>query len=208
MKAIFHDVQQNTEEWESLRIGKITSSSMGLIMANYGKAFGDPAKRHALKIALERMSGLKAEYSFSNDHTERGHEQEPIARSEYEAMMFVDVQNGGFFELGNIGASPDGLIGDNGLIEIKSVIAPVHYATLKRGGFDPAYQWQLYSNLKTTEREWIDFVSYCGEFVEPKRVLIHRINANDCIDQFQMIDKRVAEFEELISEIIESINKG
>ena len=107
MKAIFHDVQQNTEEWESLRIGKITSSSIGLIMANYGKAFGDPAKRHALKIALERMSGLKAEYSFSNDHTERGHEQEPIARSEYEAMMFVDVQNGGFFELGNIGASPD-----------------------------------------------------------------------------------------------------
>ena len=208
MKAIFHDVQQNTEEWESLRIGKITSSSMGLIMANYDKAFGDPAKRYALKIALERMSGVKAEYSFSNSHTERGHEQEPIARAEYEAMMFVDVQNGGFFDLGNIGASPDGIVGEKGLIEIKSVIAPVHYATLKRGSFDPAYQWQLYANLKTTEREWIDFISYCEEFVEPKRMLIHRVNANDCAEQFQMIDKRISEFESLVAEIIESIKKG
>ena len=67
----FHDVQQNTDEWQALRLGKATASNFACIMANDGKAFGDPAKRYALQLALELATGKKAEYSFSNEHMER-----------------------------------------------------------------------------------------------------------------------------------------
>lgn len=205
MSAKFYDVEQNTDEWLALRVGKVTSSSMGCVMANYGKAFGEPAKKYALQIALERITGKKAEYSFSNDHTARGHEQEPIARMMYESLNFVDVRNGGFFEAGTLGASPDGLVEHDGLIEIKSVVASTHYDTLVRGSFDPSYKWQLYSNLKITEREWIDYVSFCDEFTDEKKTIIHRIYAHDCPDYFSMIDERLHEFEGLIKQTIERI---
>ena len=99
----FHDVPQNSPEWEALRLGKATASRFACFMANDGKAFGDPAKRYALQIALERVTGRKAEYSFKSDDTDRGHEQEPVARMLYEAEHFVDVANGGFFDCGDYG---------------------------------------------------------------------------------------------------------
>ena len=120
---IWHDVEQNGEEWDALRLGKATASNFGLIMANDGKAFGEPAKRYAIQLALEQIKGCKSEFGFSNEHMERGHEQEPIARMLYEEMNFVDVDNGGFFDHETYGDSPDGLVGQDGLVEIKSVIA-------------------------------------------------------------------------------------
>ena len=91
---IFHDVEQNTDTWDELRLGKATASKSPSWMANDGKAFGEPAQRYALQLALERITGRKAEYSFKNDDMERGHEQEPIARMLYEEQFFVDVANG------------------------------------------------------------------------------------------------------------------
>ncbi|MDP0919443.1 hypothetical protein Q6272_30795, partial [Klebsiella pneumoniae] len=78
MNRQWHDVEQNTEVWQQLRTGKVTASNAGCFMANGDAAFGEPAKKYALQIALEIATGRKAEFSFSNDHTERGHEQEPI----------------------------------------------------------------------------------------------------------------------------------
>ncbi len=104
---VFHDVEQNSEIWFDLRLGKATASKFGCFMANDGKAFGDPAKDYALQLALELATGKKAEFSFSNEHTERGHEQEPIARMLYEEENFVTVTNGGFFDWDDYGESPD-----------------------------------------------------------------------------------------------------
>ena len=112
----WHDVEQNGDDWFTLRIGKPTCSKFGCFMANDGKAFGDPAKDYALQIALEIVNGTKSEISFSNEHTERGHEQEPIARMLYEEEYFIDVGNGGFFDWGTHGDSPDGLVGADGVI--------------------------------------------------------------------------------------------
>jgi hypothetical protein len=123
-KSKFHDVQQNTDEWQALRLGKATASNFACFMANYGKAFGDPAKRYALQIALERLTGKKAEFSFSNEHMERGHEQEPVAKMLYAEETLREVLNGGFFDCGEYGDSPDGLVGEHGVVEVKSVIAP------------------------------------------------------------------------------------
>lgn len=194
----FHNVEQNTDAWMDLRCGKVTASNFGTFMANYGKAFGDPAKRYALQIALERITGRKSENGYSNEHTERGHEQEPIARMLYEQEMFCEVGNGGFFDCGEWGDSPDGLVGVSGLIEIKSVIASVHYATLQRGSYDPAYRWQLIGHLDCTGRDWVDFASYCSEFPEDSALLVYRLHRDDVLDDLKKLRERRDEFIELI----------
>lgn len=202
---LWHDVEQNTDAWQQLRTGKATASNFGCFMANEGKAFGDPAKKYALQIALELATGRKAEFSFSNDHTERGHEQEPVARMLYENEHFVEVSNGGFFDHETHGDSPDGLIGDDGVLEIKSVTAAVHYATLRRGSFDPAYRWQLIGHLDCTARDWVDFVSYCSEFPEASQLIVYRLQRRDAADEIQRLRARRAEFLTLVQQTLDSI---
>jgi len=200
----FHDVEQNSEAWDELRLGKVTASKFGVIMANDGKAFGEPAKRYALQLALERITGKKAEFSFTNDHMERGHEQEPVARMLYEEQNFIDVTNGGFFDHGEWGDSPDGLVKD-GAVEIKSVIAPTHYDTLLRGSFDPAYRWQLIGHLDGTQRCWVDFISYCGEFPIEKQLIIHRLYKEHYEAELKRLQVRRQEFISLVHSTIETI---
>lgn len=198
---IFHDVEQNTDEWLDLRVAKLTGSGAKLVMANYGKAFGDPAKKLAITIAREQLTGKRSLVEqYTNPHMERGHEQEPIARALYEEQYFVDVLNGGFFDCGKFGCSPDGRVNHDGVIEIKSVIDNVHYANIKRGGVDPAHKWQIYFNLQKTGREWIDFVSYCADYPEKTRLYVFRVHKDECEEQFKMIDERTTEFFKLVEE--------
>ena len=195
------DIEQNTDEWLDLRMAKLTGSGVKVIMANLGKAFGDPAKKLAISIAREQITGKRSiASSYSNAHMERGHEQEPFARALYEDQNFVDVTNGGFFDCGNLGCSPDGLVLNDGLIEIKSVIDHVQYATIKRGGIDPVYKWQVYFNLMTTERDWIDYVSYCADFPEETQLYIHRVHKSDCMEYFSQMTNRITEFFKLVEE--------
>jgi hypothetical protein len=196
----FHNVEQNSDEWFALRLGKCTASNFQTIMANEGKAFGEPAKKYALQLALEQITGKKSGVSFSNAHTERGHEQEPIARELYESTYFCDVSNGGFFDCGSYGDSPDGLIGDVGIIEIKSVISTTHFETLRRGDFDTAYKWQLIGHLDCTGREWVDFVSYCADFPEEKQLIVHRLHRDDYSDEIERLRARRNEFLELVKQ--------
>jgi len=201
----FHDVEQNTDEWMQLRCGKLTSSPIGKVMANYGKPFGDPAKQMAVNIAIEQITGKKIESNYSNAHMERGHEQEPLARQLYEETTFNEVTNGGFFETDTVGCSPDGLVGDDGVIEIKAVIAHVHFANIKRMNVDPAYRWQCISNVKYTGRKWIDFVSYCADFPEDMQLFVYRLYAKDLVEEFGQIDYRVSQYLSYVHEVREKI---
>lgn len=194
----FSDVEQNTDEWFGLRAGRLTSSKLGTIMAKFGQAFGDPAKKYAVNIAIEQITGNPIASSYSNEHMERGHEQEPVARMLYEEETFSDVTNGGFFGSEFIGCSPDGLVGSDGVIEIKSVIASVHYANIKRQNVDPAYKWQCIGNLYFTGRDWIDFISYCADFPDDKQLFIKRLNRSECEKEFTMLDERIEEFKALV----------
>ena len=205
---IFHDIEQNTDEWLQLRLGKATASKFACFMANDGKAFGEPAKEYALQLALERITDQSTANGYSNDHMERGKEQEPIARMLYEQEYFTKVLNGGFFDYGDYGDSPDGLIGESGVIEIKSVIAKVHYATLIRGTFDPSYKWQLIGHLECTNRDWVDFVSFCADFPESKKLIVHRLVKDDFQDEIARLKARREEFLNLVIETQKNIIKG
>lgn len=201
VSTMFLDMQQNNDQWLLSRSGKVTGSSAAKIMANYGKAFGDPAKKLAANIAVEQLTGSNIASDYTNAHMERGHLQEIFARQLYEETYFCDVANGGFFDNGFTGCSPDGLVDDSGVIEIKSVIASVQYATLKRGYPDPAYKWQLNFNLKETGRDWIDYISFCQEFPDNRKLIVHRLHKDDQQEEFEMIDVRLAEFKKLVDEI-------
>lgn len=208
MNRLWHDIEQNTEVWQALRTGKATASNFACFMANDGKAFGEPAKKYALQLALEQLTGRKAEFGFKNADTDRGHEQEPVARMLYEDERFVEVTNGGFYDCGEYGDSPDGLIGSDGIIEIKSVIASVHYDTLRRGSFDPAYRWQLVGHLDCSGRDWVDFVSYCSDFPESGQLIVYRQDRDDFKDELPRLAERRAQFLELVAQVKKSIEEG
>jgi hypothetical protein len=201
----WHDVLQNTESWQALRCGKATASNFGTFMANYGKAFGEPAKKYAVQVALERVTGCKSENGYSNEHMERGHLLEPVARALYEQTYFVDVTNGGFFDCGYYGDSPDGLVANDGVIEIKSVTPAVHYNTLSRGKHDPAYTWQLVGHLDCTGRDWVDFVSFCPEFPEDKQLIVYRVGRDQMQQEIEMLRERRQEFNEIVCQIYSKI---
>ena len=201
----FIDVAQNSDSWFQMRCGKLTSSKLGTIMANYGKAFGEPAKKYAVNIAIEQITGNPIASTFTNDHMQRGHDQEPVARMLYEDETFSEVTNGGFWESDFIGCSPDGMVSDDGGIEIKSVIASVHYANVKRANVDPAYRWQCIGNLKFTGSDWLDFISYCEEFPEGMRLFTYRLNKADFSDEFKMLDDRIELFKTLVDDTRDKI---
>lgn len=187
------DVKQNTDDWFDLRLKKATSSNFPKIMANLGKAFGPPAIKYAQKIALEIATGKRDESeSYSNSYMDRGHELEPIALDMYEVHTFSMVTNGGFNDCGKIGDSPDGNVGKNGCIEVKSVIPTTQWERIKRGGIDAAYKWQIQGHLEYGQKEWCDFVSYCPEMPDNKQLHIVRVLRDE--EMIKDMKKRIEEF--------------
>jgi len=205
---IFHDIQQNSEVWDEIRIGKATTSKFGVIMANDGKAFSDTAKRYAHKIAYEQVTGQKEESAgFTNGFMDEGHTWEPVAKREYEDATFNTVSNGGFCQhdiFENVGGSPDGhVLLDNGGIEIKSVIAWTQRANIKRNSYDPAYKWQKLGNIWLCGWDYCDFISYGYTCTEKNRLFVHRILKKDYETEIDRIQPRL----ELFLDLIESQKK-
>jgi hypothetical protein len=81
----------------------------------------------------------------------------------------------------------------------------VHYKNVKRNDIDTTYKWQLYFNLQKTEREWIDYVSFCADYPVGKRLFVHRVFAKDCGEVFAGMNKRLEEFEKLVAETTKNI---
>lgn len=203
----WHDVEQNSPEWEELKLGQPGSSAAATFMAHYGKDFGEPAQKLALRFALERITGRKSEQGFRSADMDRGHAQEPLARMLYEERHFVTVTNGGYFDHGDWGDSPDGLIDDDGVLEIKSVIDSVHEATIKRGKFDSAYKWQIVTHFDGTQRDWVDYASYCADYPEWDQLVVFRTYRDEVQEELQMLAERRAQFIELIQAKVNEINQ-
>ena len=203
---MWHDIPQNTDFWLDLRAGKVTGSSISKVMANYGKAFGKHAKDLAATIAVEQLTGNRQNSNhYTNPHMDRGHVEEPIARALYEDTYFTDVTHGGFYDNGGTGSSPDGNVGDDGLVEIKSAIISVHYDRIRKGTFDSKYKWQFLFNMREAKRSWIDFISYCADFPDSSKLYVYRLNADDFKEEMQMIESRLSGFDELVRQIKEKI---
>ena len=154
---IHHKIDQNTDEWMELRKGKFTASTFSdLFMTKSTKGYRNAIR----KVVYETMTGEQPE-SFSNDYMKRGTELEPVAREEYEKQTFNTVEDAGFFELNEwVGASPDGLVGEDGIVEIKCPAYSTMIDYLMKPELPKQYFWQVQGQLWVTGRKYCDFMCY------------------------------------------------
>ncbi len=150
------DCAQGTPEWYAARLGIPTASNFAAIRA---KGEGKVRRTYMMKLIGEIMTGESAE-NFTNGHMERGHEMEPDARNLYAFYLDVEPVQVGFIRNGRKGASPDSLVGTNGMSEIKTKLPHIQAEALLADRLPPEHVAQCQGNLWVAEREWIDFVSY------------------------------------------------
>lgn len=198
MTIIYHrDVIQGSEEWRANRCGILTGSEMKLIVTPTGKqASNDKERAHLFELMAQRITGY-VEPGYISDDMIRGHEDEVVALGLY-AEHYSHVEECGFItnnSLGfKIGYSPDGLVGDDGLIECKSRCQKHQAATIVAGEVPAEYMLQLQTGLLVTGRAWIDFVSYCGGMpMFVKRVLPDAGMQEAIVEAATSFEKRLQE---------------
>jgi hypothetical protein len=164
--TIHTDIIQGSDEWHNQRRGIVTASVIGkLITPKTVKPASNPESRSlTMLLAAERITGW-TDPTYISDDMWRGIDDEPIARDKY-AEHYAPVVAAGFMTEDRfgftIGYSPDGLVGDDGLIEVKSRRAKTHLATILADEVPLDNMAQLQCGLLVSGREWVDYVSYCG----------------------------------------------
>tara|TARA_R110000737_G_scaffold333759_2_gene351632 strand:+ start:947 stop:1549 length:603 start_codon:yes stop_codon:yes gene_type:complete len=165
---IIHDVGQGSEKWKSLRIGLITSSN---ILSICGTPIG--RKTYCLEKSCEKLTGRHDEIFVSKD-MQRGIDLEPIARDLYSFISNVDVVEIGIATINDfVGSSPDGLVGDDGILEIKCLKAKGHLSVVVGGinAINKVYIYQMQHQMLVMDRKWCDFVSYNEDFENPIHII-------------------------------------
>ena len=171
-------MDQRTPEWFAKRAGKFTASRFGDLMARTKSGPSASRRNTVVTLAVERMLGTCVE-TFQNGAMQRGIDLEPEARAAYELHELVAVQQVDFIEhptLWYVGCSPDGLVGDDGMVEIKCpASAAKHYDALMTGAHAVEYAWQLQGQLWVSGRQWVDAVSYDPRFPPGLQLAIVRV---------------------------------
>ena len=155
------DCQQGTDEWYRARMGIPTASMFAAVMAKRGPRGGLAKTRttYMHKLAGEICTGEAME-SYSNPNMDRGKERESEARDLYAFLREVEPVQVGFILNGNCGCSPDGLVGDDGMVEIKDALPHIQIARLLDGCLPSEHKAQCQGQLLVAERQWVDFISH------------------------------------------------
>jgi hypothetical protein len=158
---IFDEVAQGTPEWLRLRCGLPTASEFHDVAAKKGPRGGIPRGRQKLlwRLAGEILTG-EPEDTYQNADMLRGQEREDEARNLYALLTGNEPQQVGFIRNGNCGASPDSVIGSDGLVEIKDAKPSVQIERLIHGALPPEHKAQVQGQLMVSGRRWVDFVSH------------------------------------------------
>ena len=154
-------VEQNTPEWFACRAGYVTASGISHVMA---KGEGKTRRKYMLKLIAERKFGALPQMdSYTNAAIEHGKETEKFARAAFTAATGIWVDDGGWWThdgLATLGASPDGLIDNDGLLEIKCPNTETHLEYMLAKKVPTEYVKQIQCQLWVTNRKWCEFVSY------------------------------------------------
>lgn len=195
---------QGSEAWVSARLGKVTASRIADVMAKTKTGWSASRANYAAQLVAERLTGEAGE-TFTNAAMKWGTETEPYARAAYEFMTDEKVTLVGFIQHPKIamsGASPDGLIGDDGLLEIKAPNTSTHIETLLGSGTDRKYLLQMQWQMAVTGRSWCDFVSFDPRLPEAMRLSITRHNRDAVL--IAELEREVAAF---LAEVAETISR-
>ena len=199
------EIKQGTDAWHQARLGKVTASKVADVMAKTKSGPSASRTNYMMELLCQRLTGAREE-GYQNAAMQRGTDLEPIARIAYEAAEGVLVDQVGFVihpSIPEFGASPDGLVGNPGLIEIKCPNTAQHVDFLRTGRPDGKYIWQMQAQIACAERDWCDFVSYddrLPEALQYKRVRIMRDSAK-IVEMETEIRAFLAELDALVIEL-------
>lgn len=198
---IIDNSEQGSDAWHVARLGMATASRFTDVLAKTRSGYSTSRKNYAVELALEQITGNRQEF-FKTTAVLWGTETEPVARLEYELITGNEVEETGFWkhDILPIGASPDGLVNKDGLLEIKCPNSATHLETLISGKVPRQYIAQVQGQLLITERDWADFVSYDPRMPENAKIKIIHVERDE-----EFIKELIYELEEFVKEVDEQV---
>lgn len=193
-------MDQRSEEWFAARLGKVTGSRVADLMAKTKTGYSASRANYMAELICERLTGGKAD-RFENAAMQWGNETEPQARDAYSFLYDRDVLEMGFAvhpTIADFGASPDGLVGDDGLIEIKCPNTSTHIDTLLSETVPGKYFTQMQAQMACTGRLWCDFISFDPRLPVDMQMWVKRVPRDD---------KYIAEMEADIAAFLIELNQ-
>jgi putative phage-type endonuclease len=188
------EIVQGSEAWFQSRMGKVTASRVADVIAKTKTGYSASRDNYMAQLVCERMTNTVAE-SFTNSAMQWGTETEPLARAAYEAHADVLVDEVAMIPHPTIeaaGASPDGLVGDYGQLEIKCPNTATHIDTLLTQTVPGKYITQMQWQMACTGRQWCDFVSFDPRMSDGLQLFVKRVQRDDAY--IQMLEKEVIQF--------------
>lgn len=195
-----HMMEQRSPEWHAHRVGRVTASRIADVMARTKTGPGAARKNYLAELVAERLTG-EAREGFSNAAMQWGTDQEPAARAAYEFMTDFSVSEVGFIDhpsIGMSGCSPDGMVGDDGMVEIKCPNTATHIETLLGGSIDGKYMKQMQFQMACAGREWCDFVSFDPRLPPEMQLWVYRVPRDA---------EAVAEIEEAVASFLVEVDQ-
>lgn len=174
---------EERQAWLMSRAGKVGASSIHKIMAKTKTGYSASRENYMADLIVERLTGQPSE-SYQSEAMRHGIETEPQAKAAYSLETGNDIQDVGFIlhpEIANAGASPDGLIGDDGLAEFKCPNTATHLDFLLTGDIDRKYILQMQWQMEVTSRKWCDFVSFDNRLNLNLQMKIVRVERDDSL---------------------------
>ena len=197
-------IEQGTPEWFAQRLGKVTASRVADIIAKTKTGVAASRGNYLAQLVAERLTGQAAD-SFKSGAMQHGTETEPMARMAYETetgQMVTEVAMIQHPKIEMAGASPDGLVGEDGLVEIKCPNTSTHIATLMADKAPSGYMAQMQWQMACTGRAWCDFVSFDPRMPEDMQLFIKRVPRDE-----KLIAEYEAEVIKFLAEVQETVDK-
>ena len=170
-------MDQGSDQWFAARIGKVTASRVADILAKTKSGYSASRDNYMAQLVCERLTGQREDF-FTSAAMQHGTDTEPLARAAYESLKDVLVDEVGFVPHPSIimaGASPDGLVGDDGLLEIKCPNTATHIETLLSQTVPSKYNTQMQFQMACTGRSWCDFVSFDNRLPAELQLFVKRV---------------------------------
>jgi putative phage-type endonuclease len=198
------DIEQRTPEWFQARLGKVTASRIADLMAKTKSGYSASRDSYMAQLTIERLTQKPTE-GYTNAAMQWGTEQEPFARAAYETKTGQLVTEVGFIvhpEIDQAGASPDGLVGDQGMVEIKCPESKTMIETLLSDKVPDKYFKQMQWQMACTGRKWCDYVVFDPRMPENLQLCVRRVERDDYI-----IDEIKAEIKKFLAELDQQVGK-